>query len=100
MKCPSCNAEVEPGSDLCLECGEPMDARPNAPKPAPPPPPPTSPGKVIVPPAGTFKSAPNPHKKWSDPEPEPLRCPGCGVKTLKPRCPSCGNRVRPDNADD
>jgi hypothetical protein len=30
MKCPSCGAAVEDGSDLCLECGEPMGESPAA----------------------------------------------------------------------
>jgi hypothetical protein len=30
MRCPSCNAAVEDGADLCLECGEPMGDSPAA----------------------------------------------------------------------
>jgi hypothetical protein len=61
---------------------------------------------VIVPPAGTFKgvasaAAAKPvapvaakARKWREEEPEPVRCPGCGLKTLAARCPSCGTRIR------
>ena len=125
MNCPSCGALVEDGADLCLECGEPMGdspaarvARSEAAAPAP------AGGEVIIPPAGTFKDAPPvaaparsaaptvaaparsaappvaakpAYKKWRNEEPEPIRCPGCGLKTLAVRCPSCGNRVRPDD---
>jgi predicted amidophosphoribosyltransferase len=112
MKCPSCGAAVEEGADLCLECGEPMGDSPAAklarqenvirppattfvaPKP-PGTPPPKAPGPP--PPAPTLPGKPAAKKKWATEEPEPLRCPGCGLKTLAARCPSCGNRVRPDD---
>jgi DNA-directed RNA polymerase subunit RPC12/RpoP len=32
-------------------------------------------------------------------EPEPLRCPSCGGKTLAARCPGCGMRLRSDDDD-
>jgi predicted amidophosphoribosyltransferase len=100
MKCPSCGAAVEEGADLCLECGEPMGESPAAkvarnenvirppadtfatPK---PPPPPTLPGKPAA------------KKKWAVEEPEPLRCPGCGVKSHAERCPNCGNKMKHDS---
>jgi hypothetical protein len=97
VKCPSCGADVEEGADLCLECGEPMGdsaaARVSRAE------------NVIVPPAGTFKGVPvgdaKPPtpvavkaRKWREEEPEPARCPGCGLKTLAARCPSCGTRLR------
>jgi predicted amidophosphoribosyltransferase len=103
MKCPSCNAPVEDGADLCLECGEPMGDSPAAkaaraenvirppatafapPKPAAPTPSPTMPAK------------PSAKKKWATEEPEPLRCPGCGVKSHAARCPNCGNKLKPDD---
>jgi predicted amidophosphoribosyltransferase len=99
MKCPSCGAAVEDGADLCLECGEPMGESPAAkvardenvirppadafvpPKPAPPP---TLPGKPVA------------KKKWAVEEPEPVRCPGCGVKSHAARCPNCGNKLKHD----
>jgi hypothetical protein len=117
MTCPSCGAAVEDGADLCLECGEPMGNSPaakatreenvirppatafGAPKPAapaapvapkpgapatgakPPPSPPTLPGKPAA------------KRKWATEEPEPSRCPGCGVKSHAERCPNCGNKM-------
>jgi hypothetical protein len=140
VKCPSCNADVEEGADLCLECGEPMGdspaarvARAEAPSGA------GAGGNVIVPPAGTFKggapvaavkptagvpvaglkpiagapvagapvagdkpvaaapvAAKPSWRKWREEEPEPVRCPGCGMKTLAARCPSCGTKLRSD----
>ena len=120
MKCPSCNADVEEGADLCLECGEPMGDSPAArvarAEAA------SGGGTVIVPPAGTFKgvapvaakpvgaapiagakpvggaplAAKAAGRKWREEEPEPVRCPGCGMKTLAARCPSCGTKLRSD----
>jgi predicted amidophosphoribosyltransferase len=113
MKCPSCNAAVEDGADLCLECGEPMGESPAAkvargenvirppadtfapkPKPAPTPPPVTS---KAPPAAPTVPGKPAAKKKWATEEPEPLRCPGCGLKSHAARCPNCGNRIKPDD---
>jgi zinc-ribbon domain len=48
---------------------------------AAPPPPPTLPDK------------PASKRKWATEEPEPARCPGCGVKSHAERCPSCGNKM-------
>jgi hypothetical protein len=142
--CPSCNAPVEEGADLCLECGEPMGdspaakvARsdhgppgtpsPGAPKPPPPgappsvpsgpkiigrttpmprpvsptgrpTPTPTPPPRTAPPPAPkTVPAMPAAKKKWAVEEPEPVRCPGCGLKTHAVRCPSCGTRLRHDD---
>lgn len=115
--CPSCKAPVEDGADLCLECGEPMGDSPAAnaaraePPPAPKPPPPTArptprptppPGTVPArspPPPGpkTVPAMPAAKKRWAAEEPEPVRCPGCGVKSHAARCPNCGTRLRSDD---
>jgi hypothetical protein len=126
MKCPSCGAAVEDGADLCLECGEPMGDSPAAklaraenvirppastfappPKPAsaapaakpiapqPTPIPPTRPG-APPPPSPTIPAKPSAKKKWAAEEPEPVRCPGCGVKSHAARCPNCGNKLKHD----
>jgi predicted amidophosphoribosyltransferase len=113
MKCPSCGAAVEEGADLCLECGEPMGESPAAkvarnenvirppantfgtPKPAPRPTPP--PATKPPPPPPTLPGKPAAKKKWAVEEPEPLRCPGCGVKSHAERCPNCGNKMKHDN---
>jgi hypothetical protein len=102
---------VEDGADLCLECGEPMGDSPAArvaraeraasalsPPPASSPPPP-SPAKPQRPSASTPTRnlrVVKPAAK-SEPEPEPRRCPGCGLKTTAARCPSCGTRLRTDD---
>ena len=101
MKCPSCGAAVEEGADLCLECGEPTGESPAAKV--------ARNENVIRPPANTFappKPQPRPtpppptkpvaKKKWAVEEPEPLRCPGCGVKSHAERCPNCGNKMKHD----
>ena len=126
MKCPSCSAAVEDGADLCLECGEPMGDSPAAkvargenvirppadafaaPKPAAPvaaprpgapkPPPTPSPATAKPPaPAPTMPAIPSAKKKWAVAEPEPLRCPGCGVKSHAARCPNCGSKLKHDD---
>jgi len=137
MKCPSCGATVEDGSDLCLECGEPMGESPAAkaaraenvirppadafkptpvariaPKPTPPPltrpagapistprgsPIPT-PRSTPPPPASpTIPAKPAAKRKWAEEEPEPVRCPGCGMKSHAARCPSCGTKLKHDD---
>jgi hypothetical protein len=139
VKCPSCNADVEEGADLCLECGEPMGDSPAARVARAEAVPAGGAGNVIVPPAGTFKgvapvaggkpiagvpvagvkpvagvpvggapvagvkpvaaapvAAKPSWRKWRAEEPEPVRCPGCGMKTLAARCPSCGTKLRSD----
>lgn len=101
MKCPACGAAVDDGADLCLECGEPMGDSPAAvaaraenvirPPPstfAPPPPAPTVKAKIVP-----------PKKATRTEEPEPIRCPSCGGKSLAIRCPGCGMRLRPDDDD-
>lgn len=36
--------------------------------------------------------------KWKRAEePEPVRCPGCGIPSRKTRCPGCGVRLRSDD---
>jgi predicted amidophosphoribosyltransferase len=123
-QCPSCGAAVEDGADLCLECGEPMGDSPAAklaraenvirppanafaaPKPPPPvaapKPPPVGASKPAAPVAAPKPPAPSPtsparpsaKRKWATEEPEPLRCPGCGVKSHAERCPNCGNKMK------
>ncbi len=106
MTCPSCGAAVEEGADLCLECGEPMGESPAAklvrkegaqPAAAAAPAPPQASTKGPPRPPPTIPATSAAKRKWAAEEPEPLRCPGCGLKTLAARCPSCGNRVRPDD---
>ncbi|MCU1278764.1 MAG: hypothetical protein JWM53_2310 [bacterium] len=112
MKCPSCNAAVEDGADLCLECGEPMGESPaakvargeNVIRPPADAFAPTKPG-IAKPPATARPPAPPPtipaipstKKKWAVEEPEPLRCPGCGVKSHAARCPNCGSKLKHDD---
>jgi hypothetical protein len=38
--------------------------------------------------------AARPRKLRVDDEPEPMRCPGCGVLSRRDRCPSCGAVLR------
>jgi hypothetical protein len=101
MKCPACGATVEDGADLCLECGEPMGDSPAAAV--------ARQENVIRPPPATFSPPPQPatvkakiisaKKPARAEEPEPIRCPGCGGKSLAVRCPGCGTRLRPDDED-
>ena len=117
MKCPGCGAAVEDGADLCLECGEPMGESPAAkvargenvirppadvfvpPRPAAPKPPPVDKPVVGVmkPPTPTLPAKPAAKRKWAAEEPEPVRCPGCGVKSHAARCPNCGTRLKHDD---
>ena len=104
MKCPACGAAVEDGADLCLECGEPMGDSPAA-KVARQESGAAS-GNVIRPPAETFQPRSSPAtvrakkimiKKPADEDDEPIRCPGCGMKSRAARCPSCGTKLRSDD---
>jgi predicted amidophosphoribosyltransferase len=107
--CPSCNAPVEDGADLCLECGEPMGDAPAAktaradavrPPSGPPPasvPPPASARPAPPPSPKTVPAMPAAKKRWAQEEPEPLRCPGCGAKSHAARCPNCGTPLRRDD---
>ena len=94
MKCPSCGAGVEEGADLCLECGEPMGDSPAA-RVARGEEAPTLPvPKVDVPPAPLVAAVPKRSKRRVEAEPEPLRCPGCGMLSGRQRCPNCGTVLR------
>jgi hypothetical protein len=107
VRCPACNAEVEDGADLCLECGEPMgdapaarlaraekaeEAKPSVPAAA-------APTRPAVPAAlvstlrgkRSARARPDP-----DEEREPVRCPGCGTPSTAARCPGCGIPLRAD----
>ena len=102
--CPSCKAPVEDGADLCLECGEPMGESPAAKVARADPPPPTAtptanpaPRPAPPPPPKTMPAMPAAKKKWAAEEPEPVRCPGCGVKSHAARCPNCGTKLRSDD---
>jgi predicted amidophosphoribosyltransferase len=100
MKCPSCSAEVEEGADLCLECGEPMGDSPVAravrsEK--------SAPSIENVPIDHTeAETAPLPKieppkaakRRRVEEEPEPKRCPGCGIPSTRERCPGCGTVLR------
>jgi predicted amidophosphoribosyltransferase len=98
MTCPACGAAVEEGADLCLECGEPMGDSPAAQVARnenvlrPPPQTFTPP-----PPAPTTRPATRKARTWPKEEPEPPRCPGCGIKSQAARCPGCGTRLRTDD---
>jgi hypothetical protein len=108
MQCPSCHAAVEEGADLCLECGEPMGDSPVArivrsedantsplPKLDPfpvavvqtraAPPRPAEPAKAVVAKVKRFRV---------EDDPEPTRCPGCGMLSSRQRCPNCGTVLR------
>jgi predicted amidophosphoribosyltransferase len=99
MKCPSCGAAVEEGADLCLECGEPMGDSPVArvvrneePAAAPPVKAAAAPAK-----AAPAKAAPVVKARRVEEDPEPSRCPGCGMLSRRDRCPNCGTILRRDD---
>jgi predicted amidophosphoribosyltransferase len=102
MNCPDCGAEVDAEQDFCLECGEPIaGAKPKAAAavparvPAPKPTPNLPPNDLRVTTLPETKAAKTAAARRRSEEPEPERCPGCGMKTTKERCPSCGTRLRP-----
>jgi predicted amidophosphoribosyltransferase len=116
MKCPSCGAAVEEGADLCLECGEPMGDSPVAriirgedantsPLPKLDPFPvavvQTRPAKTeAVRLASIVQKRPpsaKPKMRRVDDDPEPVRCPGCGMPSTRQRCPNCGTVLRHDD---
>jgi len=80
-----------------------------APKPTPPPltrpagAPPAAPSEpkpvvgAMKPPSPTIPAKPAAKRKWAEEEPEPVRCPGCGVKSHAARCPNCGTRLKHDD---
>ncbi len=75
----------------------PAAPRPGAPRPPPTPPPSTAPKPAKPPaPSPTIPAKQSAKKKWAVEEPEPLRCPGCGVKSHAERCPNCGNKMKHD----
>jgi hypothetical protein len=109
MQCPACKKDVEEGADLCLECGEPIGDSPvarvaradasgpiavPAPAPSQPPSAPRPPAHKTIP--GVPSAIRGGRPKVPE-EPEPLRCPGCGMKTTARRCPSCGAVLRSDD---
>lgn len=57
--------------------------------------------KVVDVPSSPPPRAPPPVKarpKWKrEEEPEPVRCPGCGIPTRRARCPGCGVRLREED---
>jgi rRNA maturation endonuclease Nob1 len=102
MPCPGCKVEVDSEQDFCMECGEPIAGMKPAARsePAPviatgrPVPRPTAPEMPAARRAAAAKVA----TKRRNEEPEPVRCPGCGTKTLASRCPGCGGPIRrPDD---
>src|SRR5690349_19809558 len=99
MKCPGCGAAVEAEQDFCMECGEPIaqaavvDVPSTAPSAAPPPP-----ATVVSRPAASAPEKSLARPKWKRvEEPEPIRCPRCGIPSRKTRCPGCGVRLRADD---
>jgi predicted amidophosphoribosyltransferase len=114
MKCPGCEAEVDADQDFCMECGEPIGtaAVVDVPSKGPPAKPPAAPAPTPAPPRAAptpgLNGVPKPSSlrttlpatgraKRREPEPEPVRCPGCGTKTLAQRCPGCGTKLRQDD---
>jgi predicted amidophosphoribosyltransferase len=103
MQCPSCHAAVEEGADLCLECGEPMGDSPVArivrSEDAPTSPlPKLDPFPVAVvqtrPPEAKAVVAKVAKRFRVEDDPEPTRCPGCGMLSSRQRCPNCGTVLR------
>src|SRR5262245_59864798 len=95
MRCPACGASVDDEADLCLECGEPLgdspaarvaraEARAGA----------TASGVAATAAVGgpAARSGPRPIRRVE--EPEPIRCPSCGIPSRAARCPGCGTRLR------
>jgi hypothetical protein len=100
--CPSCKADLEPGADLCLECGEPIGDSPAArlarteqaaPKPA------AAPQRVraAAPPNRQTVPATKAALRQREADPAAVRCPGCGIPSTKARCPGCGAVLRKED---
>jgi len=103
--CPSCQAEVDLEADLCLSCGEPLGDSPAArlarkdaaSKPTPTPAPAAEPAAKVRSASPSSKAtlvASPAARRRSVEEPEPVRCPGCGVPSRALRCPGCGAVLR------
>jgi hypothetical protein len=94
---------VEEGADLCLECGEPMGDSPAAravraevvAKPAAAAKPAVAVAKPVAA-APAVAAKPVARKKWVE-EPDPIRCPGCGIPSRRDRCPGCGVVLKRDD---
>lgn len=84
MKCPGCGAAVEAEQDFCMECGEPIAQAAVVDV------------EAVPPVKAETKAAARPKWKRTE-EPEPVRCPGCGIPSRKTRCPGCGVRLRSDD---
>jgi len=102
--CPSCQAELEPEADLCLECGEPVGdspaaklARADAKPPPPMPPPAAVKVQAAARPLRQTMAETGRAKRARDDEPEAVRCPGCGSPSRAARCPGCGAVLRRDD---
>ena len=52
---------------------------------------------AMKPPSPTLPAKPAAKRKWAEEEPEPVRCPGCGVKSHAARCPNCGTKLKHDD---
>ena len=101
-RCPSCQAELEPEADLCLECGEPIGDSPAAravrsEHAAAPPPPEPPKVRAAAPPARKTIPATRSAIRRGAEEPTAIRCPGCGIPSSKVRCPGCGAVLRSDD---
>jgi len=109
VRCPSCNAEVEEGADLCLDCGEPMgdspaakvaraekdpSASPGAASPGAASP--AAPTRPAIPAALVSTLRGKRSARPREEEREPIRCPGCGTPSTAARCPGCGIPLRAD----
>ena len=97
--CPSCNAPLEEGADLCLECGEPLGDSPAAKlarkeAAASAPPPAEQRVRAAAPPNRPTMAATGRAMRKKAEEDEPVRCPGCGVPSRAARCPGCGGVLR------
>src|SRR5262249_17638230 len=120
-----CQAEVEEGADLCLECGEPMGdspaarvaradssvAAPGAPAASDATPDPANLGRSTAPAksdAGSVHPSSAPRSTTptvrgtrsplvGEEDRDPIRCPACGTPSRAARCPACGTPLRHDD---
>jgi hypothetical protein len=95
--CPSCKDQVDPDSELCLNCGEPLDPVQLKAQGKPvPPPAPAAVVKAAAPPQrATVVGTPAARRRREE-EPVAVRCKGCGVPSTAERCPGCGGILRRD----
>ncbi|MEO6950182.1 MAG: hypothetical protein ABI321_00110 [Polyangia bacterium] len=90
IACPACHEPSDPVSEICMECGEPLEpgtqdpeGHPAVAASAPPPVPVVATRAPVV-----------PKRKLRVDEPDPVRCPGCGSPGRGVRCGGCGTLLR------